>query len=103
MATYCPCGCGKKLGFSEARYLKIMDERIEFFDEFNKSGIPTGDDLANGQAFVAEGKELRDGLIEVFHGADARTVDRHQLRAWIKYADKTRRKFVRALKEADLI
>lgn len=100
MATYCPCGCGKKLGRGEAKYLRSLDERIEFFEAFNESGIPQGDDLENGREFVEDGRGLRAGLIDVVHGADPATMDRDFLRAWIKYADKTQREITVAMKRA---
>ena len=74
-----------------------MDERIEFFQAF--ADTIDGPE-SNIQVFVDDGRDIRDGLVGVVHGADARTVDRHRMRAWIKYADKTRRKILVEAKRA---
>ncbi len=87
MARDCPCGCGRKLGFMDrgiAKKVAAFDERLDFLSPF-VSGVDgkfEEDEAQARLAFFSAGKDIRDSLIAVLHGADARIVDRVDLNSW---------------------
>jgi hypothetical protein len=49
---------------------------------------------------IDEGREMRDTLIEVVHGLDARVVDRRALNEWVGHATRIETRFKVAVYEA---
>jgi hypothetical protein len=91
MAAHCPCGCGRKLGFTErgiAKKVRAFDERLNFQREYaaNVRSQATEAQAERMQQFIAAGEGIRESLIDVLHGADARITDRGELNAWHKIA-----------------
>lgn len=91
MAAYCPCGCGKKLGFTDrgiAKKVRAFDERLDFQREYtgNVRDQATDAEARRMDEFIAEGEQIRESLIDVLHGADARIIDRGELNEWHKIA-----------------
>ena len=96
----CPCGCGKKLGFTDrgiAKKARIIAEKADFLEghvlphEENQDGL---------RGMIGEGREMRDLLIEVIHGRDARAVDRRALNEWVGHATRIGTRYKVALYQA---
>ena len=95
MASFCPCGCGAKLGFTDrgiAKQAVYIDERLGALQLFADASVSAGGAPDNIQAFMDEGRQHHADLIDVVHGADARLVDRQRMHQWIKAADAALRK-----------
>ena len=95
MAKYCPCGCEKKLrSYAErsmARWLRMVQKRLEFLERF---ALPlqrkADEDPEELEAFIDDGKGLRDGLLAVIHGdLPGSDFDRRPLRDWHASASQT--------------
>jgi uncharacterized protein (DUF3084 family) len=86
MARECACGCGRRLGFRDrlaSRKAAKIEERADFLeDRISRYGW-AGWQRADLEAFVSEGRVLRDQLVAVIHGElDARAVDRSHVADW---------------------
>lgn len=90
MATYCSCGCGKKLGFNDrsiAKKARLIDARVEFLREFSLPMYQsTGRDADELEDFIDEGETLSEALLDVIHSGDGRGVDRRRMNMWFKIA-----------------
>ena len=95
MAKYCPCGCEKKLrGYTErssARGVGMVQKRLEFLERFalplQRKADENPEEL---EAFIEDGKGLRDGLLAVIHGdLPFSDFDRRQLHDWLAPAART--------------
>ncbi len=85
MARDCPCGCGRKLGFTDrgiAKKVVAFDERLDFQRWYLSKVEAPEEDKQLVQSFISVGEDIRESLIAVLHGADARIVDRAELNGW---------------------
>jgi hypothetical protein len=86
MARECACGCGRRLGFRDgfvSRKAAKIEERADFLEDHTSRYGWAGWRRADLEAFINEGRELRDQLVAVIHGElDARAVDRSHVADW---------------------
>ncbi len=88
MARDRPCGCGRKLGFSNrgaARVVVQFDEhfRAQRMLEVVFAELDTDDQAQDRQAFISDGENIRQAVVDVLHGADHRIVARADINRWL--------------------
>lgn len=87
MARECFCGCGRKLGFNDRSISKKgakIEEEADFLEQYTLAALRReGYSTTDLEAFIEDGRELRDQLVAVLHRElDARAVDRHHMAHW---------------------
>lgn len=93
MATFCFCGCGRKVRFASKRLssygseIRVRLRQLGYVAEVvRRSG--SEDELATILRFVDEGKRLQQMLVEVIHGTGMAPTMREQavFHEWLKTA-----------------
>jgi hypothetical protein len=90
VARECACGCGRRLGFRGflvSRKAAKIEERADFLENHASRYGWAGWQRADLEAFIDEGRELRDQLVAVIHDElDARAIDRSHMAGWRRRA-----------------
>jgi uncharacterized protein (DUF3084 family) len=86
MARECACGCGRRLGLKDrliSRRAAKIERDAEFLENQTSRYGWAGRQPADLEAFITDGRELRDQLVAVIHGElDAGAVDRSRMAKW---------------------
>jgi hypothetical protein len=90
MARECVCGCGRRLGVKDRlvcrRAARIEREADFLEDQMSRYGW-AGRRPGDLEAFILDGRELRDQLVAVIHGElDAGALDRSHIADWRRQA-----------------
>jgi len=90
MAREWVCGCGRRLGLKDrlvSRTAARIDREADFLENQTSRCGWAGRQRGDLDAFIGDGRELRDQLVSVIHGElDAGAVDRSQMAAWRRNA-----------------